>query len=297
MRSLFRVAAALAFTFTVAGCAPTDDIEDENVDSTADAITSSTAGELLLTSGNVNLRTGASTSSSVIRVLPAGTKVTSRGAAQGSFIPVTHNGTQGFVHGNYLVRGASGGTSGGTTTGSNGFIAMPWDGKHADTNQWNQYTADAIAKYGTAMRTKTPSDVASFCPNYGNLDEAGKTQFWIGLIAAMAKYESNYNPNTKYTENFDDSNGNSVISRGLLQLSYESAKAYGCDVSSSTALHDPKVNLTCTVRIINKWLASDGVISAQTSGWRGAARYWSVLRKSSTLGPIRTATKNLSVCK
>jgi hypothetical protein len=295
MRSFARVAAAIAFTFTVAGCAPTDDVEDEAVESSSDAITTSTAGELLLTTGNVNLRTGPSTSSSVIRVLGTGTKVTSRGAAQGAFIPVTHNGTQGFVHGNYLARTSQGGSS---STGGNGaFIAMPWDGKHADTDEWNQFTADAIAKFGSAMRSKTPSDVTSFCPNYGNLDEAGKTQFWIGLIAAMAKFESNYNPSTRYTEGFDDSNGNAVVSRGLLQLSYESAKAYGCDVSSSSALHDPKVNLTCTVRIINKWLASDGVISAQTSGWRGAARYWSVLRKSSTLGPIRAATKNLSVCK
>jgi len=294
MHSCLKGFITIAFTTAITACAPSDEVEDDGAElsTTADAITASTDGETLSTTGNVNLRSGAGPSFSVIRVVPVGTKVTSEGIAKNGFLNVTAGTSTGWIHGNYLVR-----SGGGSTTSGAGASGMPWDGKHADASRWTQYTADAIAQYGSAMRTKRPSDVASFCPNYANLDEKGRTQFWVGLVAAIAKYESSYNPNTRYQENFKDSSGTAVVSRGLLQISAESARNYGCSVSSGTALHDAKVNLTCGVRIINHWLAQDGVISAQTSDWRGAARYWAVLRKSSTLGPIRTMTRGLSVCK
>jgi uncharacterized protein YraI len=297
MRTCLKALIILAFATSITGCAAAEEVEDDDaeISSSADAITASSDGETLTTTGNVNLRSGAGSTYAVLRVLPSGTKVTSEGAARGGFLNVTAGTSTGWIHGNYLARsGGSGTTTGG---GGGGTGATPWDGKHADASRWSQYTADAIAQYGSAMRTKRPSDVASFCPNYANLDEKGRTQFWVGLVAAIARYESNYNPNTRYQENFKDSSGTAVVSRGLLQLSAESARNYGCSVSSGAALHDAKVNLTCGVRIINHWLAQDGVISAQTSDWRGAARYWAVLRKSSTLGPIRAMTRGLSVCK
>ena len=241
----------IAFTSVITACVPEGEVEDDSAEmsSTADAITASTDGETLSTTGNVNLRNGAGPSFAVLRVVPVGTKVTSEGVARNGFLNVTAGTSTGWIHGNYLVR-----SGGGSTASGAGPSGMPWDGKHAEASRWAQYTEDAIAQYGSAMRSKRPGDIASFCPNYANLDEKGRTQFWVGLVAAIARYESNYNPSTRYQENFKDSSGTAVVSRGLLQISAESARNYGCSVSSGSALHDAKVNLTCGVRIINHWL-------------------------------------------
>ncbi len=120
-----------------------------------------------------------------------------------------------------------------------------------------------------------PSDAARYFPN-GESDEA-----WSNLFAAIAKKESNYNPNLTYTENFKDANGNNVISTGLLQISQESARAYGFPGITTEQLKDPETNLRVGVAIMKKWVAQDGCISCQDSKgrWRGGARYWSTLRK------------------
>lgn len=74
-----------------------------------------------------------------------------------------------------------------------------------------------------------------------------------------------------------------AISRGLLQISYSSAKnrnyrKNGCLFNENLELHRPKVNLTCGVAIFEH-LSKDGCISCKSGGkWRGIARYWSTLR-------------------
>jgi uncharacterized protein YraI len=294
------VSVGIASSFAVVGCSATAEAPaDESVEVGDDAITLSVAGDVLMATANVNFRTGPSTGYRVITGVNAGTTVVSKGNATNGFVPVVYNGDSGYIYGAYLVRKSSGGPSTGASTPTGGGTAsMPWDGKHPDAANWTRYTAEAIATYGSGLTGSVPSDVTSFCPSYPKLSKAERTQFWTGLIAGMAKFESNYNPQTKYTESFTDSSGSNVVSRGLLQLSYESAKAYGCSISSGAELHDARTNLTCTVRILNKWIGGDGVVTdSEGSKWLGGARYWSVLRKSSTLNPIISITSNLSVCR
>lgn len=116
-----------------------------------------------------------------------------------------------------------------------------------------------------------PSDGYAFCPkgmSPGN---------YVVLLAAMAKYESNYNPDTEYTENFKDRNGNYIISTGLLQLSQESARGYGCAANSQAWLRNPYNNIDCSIRILERWVVGDQII-AGSNPWQGGSRYWSVLR-------------------
>ncbi len=173
-----------------------------------------------------------------------------------------------------------------------------WTGRHKQVDMWNQsifYGIDSIVPDLTQHKV---GDITSFCPNYAKLGQTERKYFWIALLAAMARFESNHRPEVKYTEAFTDSTGRRVISRGLLQLSYESARGYKCPIQSGQDLHDAKINLQCGLRIIERWVDRDGVISGKWSGkWKGGARYWSVLRKSSTLSQIKNKTRALYLCQ
>lgn len=164
---------------------------------------------------------------------------------------------------------------------------------------WTEITEKAIA--ASTLATHVPSDVAKFCPTYEKLEATERTQFWVGLLSAMARPESDFDPHKAYKENFKDSQGEWVISRGLLQLSQESANLYGCKIKQAEKLHDPAVNLNCAVRIMGRWVKRDGVIATYKPDGnkaRGGGRYWSVLRESNKKLPeISGFTQALPFCK
>ena len=154
-----------------------------------------------------------------------------------------------------------------------------WSTENPD-GSWTRITEQAVAQ--SALVHLVPADVQNFCPSYARLTQKQRSQFWVALFSAMAKPESNFKPHSFYQEKFNDGKGRPVISRGLLQISHESANQprYSCGVKQPHSLHDPKVNLSCGVKIMSKWVKTDGVISQ--SGWsktpKGGARYWSTLR-------------------
>jgi hypothetical protein len=122
--------------------------------------------------------------------------------------------------------------------------------------------------------------------------------FWVYLTSSITQLESDFDPTSVYTENFNDENGNPVQSVGLMQLSIGDASIYGCtSFNTTTEIEDPDTNLACGLRILNRWIGSDGVIARQNNSgnWIGAARYWSTLR-SQKLETIQTWTRSLSMC-
>ncbi len=182
------------------------------------------------------------------------------------------------------------------------YIAFTWDSKHRDSMLWSEYTHQAIEEYGEDLIASEPSDIENFCPEYKELNSEGKLMFWIHEVASMTKYESGFKPETFYKESFKDSKGNYIYSRGLLQISIESARGYDCDLDDALDLHDPQKNLECGVRILNRWVKRDGVVASKRSDgkWVGGARYWSVLRKrssSTSYDKIRNLTSKSEVCR
>jgi len=177
---------------------------------------------------------------------------------------------------------------------------------------WTDFTANAIDELGSGLIASSPSDVSSFCPNYEILDDETKRAFWVSLISAMARPESNFNPavsfneydNCKYPgckDDFTTQDGRKVVSRGLLQMSQESANGYkrfGCEIAieDEETLHDPATNLRCGVVILARWVSADGQIAKETSPYRGGARYWSVLRRPGKIAGIQNFTANTSYC-
>lgn len=160
--------------------------------------------------------------------------------------------------------------------------------------EWTDFTLDALDKYGQDLLKAEPTDAIKYCPKFKSVD---RKQFYLALISQLAKFESGFNPNETYTESFDDAKGSPVVSRGLLQISIESGKGYGCEIPMAVSLQDPKTNLECGVKILNRWIPKDGVIQGGQSGaWKGAARYWSPFRKDFRVQTFRTYLSALPGC-
>jgi hypothetical protein len=173
-----------------------------------------------------------------------------------------------------------------------------WSKKNPD-GSWTALTEKAVA--ASALPGLVPNDIKRFCPAYPDLSADDRKKFWVGLLSAMARPESNFKPEVSYTEKFNDGRGEPVVSRGLLQLSIESAnqKRHGCAIAKAEDLHDSAVNLPCGVKILEAWVKADGVIAYDPEGRnRGGGRYWSVMRTSKKhLAEITGFTGKLAVCR
>lgn len=154
-----------------------------------------------------------------------------------------------------------------------------WDERVSDGRKWTGYAVAALNNYGEDLLKEVPDDIANYCPKYSKLNRVARIDFWVKVISAIAAVESAYRPSSSYKEKMNDRNGNRVVSRGLLQISLESSHLYGCATNNDGDLTSPKRNIECGVKILNRLVPADGVISRQgNEHWYGAARYWSTLR-------------------
>lgn len=176
-----------------------------------------------------------------------------------------------------------------------------WDGRTPLAPKWTQYVLRGLDKYGQELLATTPADVMDFCPAFVTFDRDGRKSFWVKLISAIAAAESSFNPMAQLREkDIVDRSGKNVVSRGLLQISLESSQGYDCGFENEDQLHYPRPNLECGIRILNRWVSKDGVISGRSSDSKhlGGARYWSVLRQNSNkLVTIQRLVSNTSICR
>ncbi|WP_041544544.1 MULTISPECIES: lytic transglycosylase domain-containing protein [Chelativorans] len=171
-----------------------------------------------------------------------------------------------------------------------------WDGV-AGADGYTRLALDAVRRNGSALVSNVPEDVSRYCPGYEKANADDRASFWVGLLSALAKWESNFKPAVTFTEpDIYDASGNNVISRGLLQLSFESANAYGCGLRTADDLHDPGTNLTCGVKILSRLVTRSGVIASDGRPWRGAAAYWSPFRDQAKRADIQSWTSRQSYC-
>lgn len=150
---------------------------------------------------------------------------------------------------------------------------------------WTGYLLEALETHGQKLLTMgSAKDSNTWCWNFATLNREQRKQFFVMLISSMAHQESSFETNQSYKEGFKDAKGSAVISRGLLQISQESANqsAYKGNIKNAADLYDPRVNLETAVKILNYWIPKDGYIA---SAKLGGARYWSVLRDHSNSKP------------
>jgi Transglycosylase SLT domain len=163
--------------------------------------------------------------------------------------------------------------------------AMGWDAR-PEAAVWTGSTLSAVARNDSVLAGIVPADIAAWCPGYGKANLEDRRAFWVGLLSALAKHESSWNPKAA-------GGGGRYI--GLLQISPRTAKGYGCEAQSSAALKDGAANLSCGVRIMARQVGEDGVVAGD--GGRGLGRDWGPFKVASKRQAMSAWTAQQSYCQ
>lgn len=164
--------------------------------------------------------------------------------------------------------------------------AMGWDARPEATS-WTQASLLAVAEQDAVLASRIPADVAQWCPGYETAGVNDRRAFWSGLLSAVAKHESSWNPKAA-------GGGGRWI--GLMQISPATARTHGCDATNTAALKDGEANLECAVQIMAAQVAADGEVSG-TRGTRGIGRDWAPLRSSSKRSEMQGWTASQDYCR
>ena len=163
--------------------------------------------------------------------------------------------------------------------------AMRWDHR-PEAADWTKRTLAAIARHDDVLAGQVPDDIKTWCPGYADAAVQDRRAFWAGLLSAVAKYESSWNPRAS-------GGGGRYI--GVMQISPKSAANYGCAAQSASALKDGAANLECAVEMIAHNVARDGVVAGK--GNRGVGRDWMPLRKAAKRDAMAEWTSAQAYCQ
>jgi hypothetical protein len=167
------------------------------------------------------------------------------------------------------------------------FVAPPmqWD-HHPEGEEWTESTLVALSTKDPLLSQRVPADIDTWCPGYADAPVEERRAFWAGLLSAVAKYESTWNPGAS-------GGGGRWI--GLMQISPRSAANYGCEATSAGALKDGEANLECAVEIMSEQVAKDGLVAG--GGNRGIGRDWAPLRNDSKRAAMAAWTREQPYCQ
>ena len=161
---------------------------------------------------------------------------------------------------------------------------MRWDHR-PEATRWTSAALAAVARRDAALAGRVPADIATWCPGYKTASLADRRSFWVGLMSALAKHESSWNPRAS-------GGGGRWI--GLMQISPRTARANGCGAQSSGALKDGAANLACAVEVLSRDVARDGVVAGK--GNRGVGRQWMPFRKAGKRADMAAWTSAQPYC-
>lgn len=171
--------------------------------------------------------------------------------------------------------------------------ATPIDAKRAELGgpmwnpAWDKIVENALPP--SMLSWRVPRDVRRFCPEFYRMTDLNKRDFWAYFFQALAGAEAGLKPTARVRQTkpavavVDGVTGRDVRSQGLLQLTYEDARRYGCDFDwradrrlsvddpAKTILR-PKNNLECGVKILKHQIID------QRKPLFSRSAYWSTLR-------------------
>ena len=162
---------------------------------------------------------------------------------------------------------------------------MQWD-HHPQAEGWTESTLVALSTKDPLLSDRVPADIETWCPGYAEAPVEERRAFWAGLLSAVAKYESTWNP-------VASGGGGRWI--GLMQISPRSAVNYGCEATSVGALKDGEANLECAVEIMSEQVAKDGLVAG--GGNRGIGRDWAPLRNDGKRAAMAAWTSDQPYCQ
>ncbi len=128
---------------------------------------------------------------------------------------------------------------------------MRWDHR-PEAADWTRAALTAVAGRDEVLAGQVPADIAAWCPGYETASLPDRRAFWVGLMSALARHESTWNPAAV---------GGGGKWFGLMQISPRTARGHGCAAQSGGALKDGASNLTCAVEIFAEDVARDGVVA------------------------------------
>lgn len=139
-----------------------------------------------------------------------------------------------------------------------------WDDtRHAEV--WTAATVAAIRAAPNDLSTIVPRDIMDWCPAYAMNPPHLREAFWVGVISALARHESTFNPRAV---------GGGGQWYGLLQIYPPTARHFDCRATSGDALTDAESNLACAVRIMSVTVRRDQAVALHDGRWRGIAADW-----------------------
>lgn len=138
---------------------------------------------------------------------------------------------------------------------------MRWDHRPEAAN-WTATAFAALETHASVLPTLVPEDIDQWCPAYPEAPLENRQAFWTGLMSALARHESTWNP---------EAVGGGGRWFGLVQISPATARHYGCQAGSGQALLNGEANISCAMRIWAVTVPRDGVVAA---GRGGVAADW-----------------------
>lgn len=160
---------------------------------------------------------------------------------------------------------------------------MRWSQRNG-ADAWTQATLTALDREGVAIMSRVPSDIDAYCPNYPQLTQTGRRAFWAGLLSALAKHESTYNPKAS---------GGGGRWLGLMQIAPATWRNYGCDGN----IKNGGDNMACAVKIMSRQVGRDNAVARSDGHWRGVARDWAPMRNPKKRADIAAWTSSQSYCQ
>lgn len=133
---------------------------------------------------------------------------------------------------------------------------MRWDHR-PEASTWTATAFAALDTHAAVLPTLVPGDIDQWCPAYPDAPEADREAFWVGLMSALARHESTWNP---------EAVGGGGRWFGLVQISPATARHYGCQATSGQALLNGSDNISCALRIWATTVPRDGVVAASRGG-------------------------------
>lgn len=161
---------------------------------------------------------------------------------------------------------------------------MGWDAR-PEADVWTETTLAALQDEGAALLSEIPGDIGTWCPGYVAAEPTERAAFWSGLLSALARHESTWNPAAV---------GGGGRWFGLVQISPGTARGYGCEADSGSELQDGAANLACAVRIAASTVTRDGVVAA---GGGGLAADWGPFASAEKRAQMAAFTSSQSYCQ
>lgn len=196
-------------------------------------------------------------------------------------------------------------------TDTSDFTPAAWEKEKKEGSEWSKMVYSVIEnEEPSILELDSAKDVETFCPNYKNLNEPQRLNFWGHFFASLAKPESGWNPLSRFPETsfkyLDSITHLPVVSEGLLQLSYQDEKSHRLDCGFNWSIDsqlnvkdprrsilDPYLNLRCGIKIFSLQLKKYHSIQLETG-----KLYWSVLgAKSKSFLKIKRMTQSFKLCQ